>query len=119
KAQQQAAWQEARRQMHRLADRHYPLHGQFSAVAKDIFYEAQPQYYLEGLGISGLTFQAFVKVRVASSFVHLHVNLGSALKTVSKAKRRKAIRYGKELPEDTQRAIDRLVSLAVKDYLDH
>ena len=121
KAQRQADWQAERRQLHSLAERRYPLHGQFSAVSKDIFLADQPQYYLEGLGINGLTFKPFAKVRVASSFIHLYieVDLSNILKGVSKAKRRKAIRYGKALPEETQKQINQLCNLAVRHYLEH
>jgi len=119
RAQRQAEWQAERCQLHSLGERHYPLHGQFSAIGKDIFYASQPIFYLEGLSISGLTFKPFAKVRLASSFVRLHIDLGNTLKAVSKAKRRKAIRYGKVLPDETQRQINRLCSLAVRHYLEH
>ena len=118
KAQRQAEWRAERRQLHSLAERRYPLHGQFSAIGKDIFYADQPEYYLEGLSISGLTYKPFAKIRLGSSFVHLHIDLGDTLKSVSKTKRRKAIRYGKALPEETQRQIDKICSLAVRHYLE-
>ena len=117
--QRQAEWQAERRELHSLAERRYPLHGQFSALTKDIFFDQQPQYYLEGLAISGLTFKPFAKVRLASSFVFLHIELGDTLKGLSKAKKRKAIRYGKALPEDIQRQIEQICSLAVRHYLNH
>ena len=101
--QRQAEWQAEQRQLHSLGERRYPLHGQFSAIGKDVFYATQPQYYLLGLAISGITFKPFAKIRLASSFVHLHIDLGNTLKGVSKAKRRKAIRYGKALPDEIQR----------------
>ena len=119
KAQRQAEWQAERRQIHSLNERRYPVSGQFNAVTKDIFFGNQPQYYLLGLAISGLTFRPFAKVRLASSFVHLHINLCDTLRSLSKAKRRKAIRYGKALPEETQREVVKLCNLAVRHYLDH
>ena len=118
RARSQAEWQAERRRLHSLGERQYPLRGQFSAIAKDIFYAAQPQYYLIGLSISGLTFTPFAKVRLPSSYLHLFVDLGDTLKGVSKSKRRKAIRYGKALPNEVQTQVDRLCRLAVRHYLD-
>jgi hypothetical protein len=113
-----AEWQEERKRLHSLAERHYPLRGQFSSIAKDIFFANQPLFYLLGYGISGLTFKPFARVRLASSFVHLYVDLGDSLKDMSKNRRRKAIRYGKALPLDKQREVERACRLAVKHYLD-
>jgi len=110
RATRQAEWEAERKALHSLGERRYPLRGQFSAIGKDIFYADQPQYYIEGIGISGLTFRPFAKVRLASSFVRLHIDLGDSLKKVSKNKRRKALRYGK-IPETVKRA--------VRHYLDH
>ena len=117
RAQSQAEWETERRQIHSLGERRYPLRGQFNAIAQDIFFDSQAQHYLEGLGISGLTYKPFAKVRIASSYMRLMVDLGDTLKGVSKSKRRKAIRYGKALPPETQRRIDLLCSLAVRHYL--
>jgi hypothetical protein len=116
RAQRQAEWEVERRQLHSLGERRYPLRGQFSNIAQDIFFAEQPQHYLEGLGISGLTFKPFAKVRIASSYMRLFVELGDALKGVSKTKRRKATRYGKALPPQVQRRIELLCSLAVRHY---
>ena len=116
RAQRQAEWQAERKQLHSLGERRYPLRGQFSNIAQDIFFAEQPQHYLEGLGISGLTFKPFAKVRIASSYMRLFVELGDALKGVSKTKRRKAIRYGKALPPQVQKRIELLCSLAVRHY---
>jgi hypothetical protein len=117
KAQRQAEWQAERRRLHTLADRRYPLHGQFNAVSRDIFLGEQPQYYLEGVAISGLTLKPFAKVRLASSYVHLYIDLGDTLRGLSKARKRKAIRYGKALPVEIQREVDRLCNLAVRHFL--
>lgn len=118
-AQRQAEWQAEQHQLHSLGERHYPLRGQFNAIGKDIFYATQSQYYLLGLGISGLTYKPFAKVRLSSSFVQLLIDLGDTLKGVSKSKRRKALRYGKALPNEIQREIDKICSLAVRHYLEH
>ena len=119
RVQRLAEWQAERRQLHSLNERRYPLKGQFNAIAKDIYLGNQPQHYLLGIAISGLTFRPFAKVRLASSFVHLHINLGDTLRNLSKSKRRKAIRYGKALPIEAQREVDRLCNLAVRHYLNH
>jgi hypothetical protein len=115
--QRQAERRMERRRLHSLGERRLPIRGQFSNIARDIFFTSQPSHYLEGLGISGLTFQPFAKVRVSSSYIRLYVNLGDTLKGLSKTKRRKAIRYGKALPVAIQKQIDLLCSLAVRHYL--
>ena len=117
RAQAQALWRQEQKAIHGLGERNYPLRGQFSAIAKEIYHAHQPQYYLMGGGVSGLTFRPFAKVRIASSSVGLHVDLGHSLKTVSKNKRRKAIRYGKALPKDVQEHVDKLCNEAVRNYL--
>jgi hypothetical protein len=116
RAQASALWEAERKALHRTADRQYPLHGQFSGVSKDIFLDNQPIYYLMGLGISGLTFRPFAKVRIASSYVNLYIDLGDTLHKVSKSKRRKAIRYGKPLPQEVERDIAQAIRLAVRHY---
>ena len=110
-------WQEQKRALHRLADRTYPVAGIFNAVSRDIFHDQQPLYYLEGYGLSGITLKPFVKVKLASSYMRLHINLGDTLKRLSKNKRRKIVRYEKGgLPLAIQGKVDRLVREAVRDY---
>lgn len=105
--------------LHSLAEPKQPLRGRFSAISKDIWKSTQPLYYLEGLGISGLTLQPFIRVRLSSSFMRIYVNLGDTLRGVSKSKKRKAIRYGKPLPLAIEQAIYSLVRASVLDYLAH
>ena len=119
KEQSQADWEVERKALHSLGERSYPIRGQFSAVSRDIYAENQPLYYFEGQAVSGLTFEPFVRVRIASSYIRLYVDLGEALRQVSKSQRRKAIRYGKPLPPTTRVAIMRKVMEAVKDYYSH
>ena len=114
-----ALWEAERKALHSLGERTYPVRGQFSAVSRDIYAESQPLYYLEGQAVSGITLMPFVKVRIASSYIRLYVDLGEALRQVSKNTRRKAIRYGKPLPPTTRQAIMRLVMEAVRDYYSH
>ncbi|GAJ17653.1 unnamed protein product, partial [marine sediment metagenome] len=105
--------------LHGLAEPTKPLRGQFSAISKDIWQSSQPLFYIENMAISGITLKPFVKVRLASSYMHLHVNLGDTLRGVSKNKKRKAIRYGKPLPQTIEETIISLVNKAVTDYLAH
>jgi len=114
-----ALWHAEQRAMHSLGERTFPLTGQFNAISRDIFYSNQPLYYLEGQAVSGLTLMPFVVVRLASSYMRLHIDLGRELRQVSKSKRRKAIRYGKPLPQETESIIRHKVFEAVKDYLAH
>jgi hypothetical protein len=100
--------------IHRLPTRNRP-NAEFNA---DQFYDDQPIYYLDGLGISGLTFKPFAKVRLSSSYAYLYVELEpSTFKGVSKSKKRKAIRYGKPLPESIDKQVNQICWLAVKHYL--
>jgi len=110
-------WQAELKAMHHLGEQSYPVTGRFNAISKDIFASNQPLYYLQGQSVSGLTLKPFVKVRLASSYVRMFIDLGEALREVSKSKRRKAIRYGKPLPQETQAIIRRKVLEAVRDYL--
>ena len=114
-----AEWEAERKALHSLGERSYPIRGQFSAVSRDIYAESQPLYYFEGQAVSGITLMPFVRVRIASSYIRLYVDLGEALRQVSKSQRRKAIRYGKALPEPTKVAIRRKVLEAVRDYYSH
>ncbi len=119
KEQSQADWEAERKALHSLGERTFPIRGQFSAVSRDIFAENQPLYYFEGQAVSGLTLSPFVRVRMASSYIRLYVDLGEALRQVSKSKRRKAIRYGKPLPRNIEIEVRRKVLEAVNHYLAH
>ncbi len=114
-----ALWQAEQRAMHSLGERTYPLTGRFNAISRDIYHSNQPLYYLDGQSVSGLTLLPFVMVRIASSYMRLFVDLGTELRQVSKSRRRKAIRYGKPLPQETEAIIRRKVLQAVRDYLAH
>ena len=115
--QSQAEWEAEQKAMHSLGERAYPITGRFNAISREIFASNQPLYYWEGQTVSGLTLKPFVRVRIASSYVRLDIDLGQALRQVSKSRRRKAIRYGKPLPQETQQAIRSKVLEAVRDYL--
>jgi hypothetical protein len=107
----EAEWQAERKAIHDLGERRYPIRGTFNAVAKEVFYGKQPLFYLEAIGVSGLSLKPFAKVRIASTQVALFVELGDSLKRASKNARRKAIRYGK-----LTGLIHDKVRLAVEDY---
>ncbi len=117
RSQTNARWQAERRQLHSLAERREPVRGRFNAISRDIILDRQPAYYLDGIGISGLTFKPFAKVRIASTYMNLHIDLGDSLRAMSKNKRRKAIRYGKPLPKLLDDRIDLIVNKAVRHYL--
>lgn len=102
--------------LHRLPEKG-SIRGRFNAISRTIFYDTQPSFYMEALGISGLTFQPFAKVRISSSHTRLHVDISEPLRKVSKNRKRKAVRYCKALPVDTQSEVDHLCSMAVKHYM--
>jgi len=93
------------------------LRGQFNAIARDIYHESQPAYFIECLGISGLTFKPFAKVRIASSYTRLLVDLQAPLTSVSKNRKRKYIRYGKGLPMGVEKQVELSVNQAIAHYL--
>lgn len=109
---------------HKTTDRRYPVRvlipengkGKLSGVSKDIEYDSQPLFYFEGLGFNALTFRPFAKVRLGYNFMRLHVDIGDCLKSLSKHKRRKAIRQG-IIPSAIEQAIYQSCWLAVQDYL--
>ena len=115
--QSQADWEAEQKVIHNLGELRYPVSGRFNAISRDIFATNQPLYYFEGQAVSPLTLKPFVRVRIASSYVRLYIDLGEALRGVSKSRRRKAIRYGKPLPRETEVIIRRIVLQAVRDYL--
>ncbi|MFW6125525.1 MAG: hypothetical protein ACOC58_00305 [Chloroflexota bacterium] len=115
RAQRAAEWRALERALHSLAEVK-PERGEWNATAKDVFFAAQPPYYIEGLGISGLTFKPFAKVRVASTPIRLFVEIGEALKGVSRNRRRKARRYGKALPKVAQGKVESACWQAVRHF---
>ena len=105
--------------LHSLGEPRQPLRGRFSAISRDIWKSNQPLYYLEGLGVSCVTLQPFIRVRLSSSYMRLYVNLGEALRGISKSRKRKIARYGKPLPKTIEQTINELVRASVLDYLNH
>lgn len=117
KSDRAAEWRAEREAMHHTTERLTPVGERFDGIAKDIYYDNQPLYYRVAMGISGLTLTPFAKVKIPSSNMSIHVDLGDTLRSVSKNKRRKSLRYGRILPVDIQDRIERLCYLAVKQYL--
>jgi len=106
---------EAKR-LHSLNE-HGRLRGHFNAVSQAIYFDNQSMFEILGLGIDSLTFKPFVKVRLASSIVALHIDISEALRPLSKCKKRKSIRYGKPLPSTILEVVSECASLAVSKYL--
>jgi len=113
----QALWETERKAIHSLNERNYKA-GRFGSVSSVIFHESQPLYYIDGLGMSGLTLKPFVKVKLSSSYTHLYIDLGESLRKVSKHSKRKAIRYGKPSVQVNE-IISSKTNDAVLDYLNH
>lgn len=112
RAQTAAEWRAERRRLHGLGERPYTGRGPWSAIGKDVFYGGQPTFYVEAFGVTAMEFHPYARVRLASSWTRLHVDLSDCLAGMSKNKRRKAVRYGKS-SETIHQAIER----AVRDYL--
>ena len=88
----------------------------FDPVAKDMFVNGRPAYYLVGMGLNPFTYQRVALVRIPSTFVHLFVDVGTAVQEVSKNARRKAMRHGKIRSGALMARIDELCKAAVEDW---
>lgn len=86
----------------------------FDPVARDVYMAERPEYYLVGLGVSPFTYKRVALVRIPSTFVHLFVEVGEAVQSVSKNAQRKAKRYGKLTAN--LRTIDEACLAAVRDW---
>jgi len=104
------------RAMHRLPERG-ALRGHFNAISRTIFFDNQPMFEILGLGVSGLTFKPYAKVRLASSIVALQVDVSEALAPLSKNRRRKSIRYNRPLPATIEAVVSETCSRAIAHYL--
>ncbi|MFQ6027697.1 MAG: hypothetical protein ACE5Q6_09415 [Dehalococcoidia bacterium] len=107
-------WQLEQRQ---ILDGTYGKYGSsFDPVARDVFVNSRPEYYLVGVGVNPFTYQRVALVRIPSTFVHLFVDVGPAVQEVSKNARRKALRHGKLRHGALMEKIDELCRLAVADW---
>ena len=112
-------WKNERKIMHALNEKTLPMRGRFNGVSSDIWHDSQPIYYLESMGMDCLKLKPFAKVKLSSSYQHLYVDLGDSLKSISKNRKRKAIRYNKPLPQSANDIVSKLIIEAVKDYLNY
>ena len=112
-------WQRDRRELHKLNERSFPIRGRFNNISSVIFHESQPLYYLDSIGMNGLTMQPYAKVKLASSKMYLFIELGNSLMNVSKHRRRKILRYGKLPKEAELELIDTKIKQAVRAYLNY
>jgi len=111
-----AEWKAERKAIHSLSERNYK-NGRFGSVSSVIFHESQPLYYVESVGMNALTCKPFVRVKLASSYTRLDVDLGDSLRKLSKNRKRKAIRYGKPLPSKINDIVSNRAFEAVSEYL--
>ena len=111
-------WRKEQREMHNLNERRWKK-CQFDAVAKDVFFQQQPDYYLEGVGISGLTFTRIAKVRVPSTPVRLFVDVADSKlprKMGQNARKRARRQAALQIGED--KSIDNMCRKAVQHFKD-
>jgi len=116
KVEQVALWRQEQRRLHHMTDERGWRNQRFDAVAKDVFFQQQPDYYLEGIGISGLTFTRIAKVRVPSTPVRLFVDVADSKlpKKMGQNARKRARRRGLLIGED--KSIDSLCRKAVQHF---
>ena len=103
---------------HNLSDRQFPLYGQFSGIAQDIYFDNQPVFRIESIGIDGITFRSIAKVRLTCDNTYLYVDIHEAMQSVSKNARRKATRQNK-ISQSVLLKIDNTIHNAVNHYLRH
>jgi hypothetical protein len=111
-------WRKEQREMHSLNERRWKK-CQFDAVARDVFLQQQPDYYLEGVGISGLTFTRIAKVRVPSMPVRLFVDVADSKmpkKLGQNARKRARRQAALQIGED--KSIDTMCRKAVQHFKD-
>ncbi len=90
--------------------------GRFDPVARDVFVNERPEYYLVGLGVNPFTYQRVALVRIPSTFIHLFVDVGGVLQEVSKNARRKVLRHGRKPGKALDTKIHEKCRLAVADW---
>ncbi|HZA21238.1 MAG TPA: hypothetical protein VFA32_01285, partial [Dehalococcoidia bacterium] len=108
---------ECKLEQQQILDSTYGRYGTtFDPVARDVFVNSRPSYYLVGLGVNPFTYQRVALVRIPSTFIHLFVDVGTAVQDVSKNARCKALRHGKVRNGALMAKIDELCKLAVEDW---
>lgn len=100
-----------------ILDGTYGRYGaEFDPVARDVFYQHRPDYYLVALGVNPFTFKRVALIRIPSTSIHLFVDVASAVQEVSKNARRKAMRHGKVANGALMEQIHQLCQSAVMDW---
>ena len=100
-----------------IVDGTYGKYGStFDPVARDVFINSRPEYYLVALGVNPFTYQRVALVRVPSTFMHLFVDVGCVVQEVSKNARRKAFRHGKIRNGALMAKIHEHCTAAVRDW---
>ena len=89
-----------------------------SQVARDVYYQQQPEYYLLGFGASAESKKRIAVIRVPSTYIRLYVNVAVAFQgaSISRNKKRKMARYQSGPPAQVWAEIDRLGGQAVRDF---
>lgn len=92
--------------------------GSFDPVARDVYVNSRPEYYLVGLGVSPFTYKRVACIRIPSTSIHLFVDIpGPPIQEISKNAKRKAARYGKHsVAYQTRERLDDMCKLAVRDW---
>jgi hypothetical protein len=107
-------------EQYQILDGTYGRYGTtFDPVARDVYVNSRPAYYLVGMGVNPFTYQRVALVRIPSTFVHLFVDVGAVVKSVpgvSKNAKRKALRHGKIRQGAMMAEIDELCRAAVADW---
>ena len=109
-------WLVAQKGIHESSDRVLPPRGRFSAVSRDVYHDSQPLYHVLAIGVSPLNHRPFAKVRIASSYECLFIDLGEMFRPLSKNQRRKIARHNKSFPAEIASQITYSIRSAVKHY---
>jgi hypothetical protein len=111
------AWQDENTARHSLnTQRLSPLKGKFSGISRDCFYDNQPIYTTESLGLNPFNFETYAKVKISSNNEILFVPLGKIFNNISVNDRRKARRYG-YMSNILANKISEICTQAVNKYL--
>jgi hypothetical protein len=79
-----------------LVDGTYGKYGsRFDPVARDVYFQNRPEYYMVGMGVNALTHKRVALIRIPSTFVHLFVDCSDTVQELSKNAKNKWKRYGK------------------------
>jgi hypothetical protein len=107
RAEDAALWRVERRLLHAAPLKRGRWKTPFDPVAKDQFFTNRPAFYVEGTGVSGLTFTRVAKIRIAGTRKRLFVPIPKT-RGLGKNARKKALRRGEEA-----------IQLAVQHYWDN